>query len=125
MNAYRLVQSRHDYAKKFKSVVVGVDLAISGNVGADYFVITVWGVDGPKNDMYLMYVFRGKGVPYSRQRALLKTVNSKFSPDVIVIESNQYQAVWQKRLVILVCQSISTIPVRISMILSMGFHRYR
>lgn len=93
MNEFTLVSSRENYLMKFDKVVVGCDFAMSSSVGADFSVFTVWGISD-KDDMYLMYFWRGKGISFREQITTLKSININFRPDLIVCESNQFQRIF-------------------------------
>lgn len=93
MDNYTLVRNRDDYAKKFDKVVVGCDFAISSNVGADYYCYTTWGID-EDNVMWLMNIQIGKGKSYEEQLQILKGINARFRPAVMVFESNVFQQIF-------------------------------
>ena len=93
MDNYTLVRNRDDYAKKFDKVVVGCDFAISSNVGADYYCYTTWGID-EDNGMWLMNIQIGKGKSYEEQLQILKGINARFRPAVMVFESNVFQQIF-------------------------------
>lgn len=95
MDNYVLVRSRDDYARKFDKVVVGCDFAISSNVGADYYCYTVWGID-ENNGMWLMNIQIGKGKSYEEQLQILKGINARFRPSVMVFESNVFQQIFSE-----------------------------
>lgn len=90
MEEYMLVKNRGSFPVKFDRVVVGCDLALSGNVGSDYSVFCTWGVDKDEN-MWLINFQRFKGKTYMEQLSILKSINANFQPDVIMMESNQFQ----------------------------------
>lgn len=77
-----------------KKVAIGVDLAISANTDesadADYFVCAVVGLD-ENNKYWVMNIYRERGLSYLQQINVVKRLNSAFAPDVIMVESNQYQ----------------------------------
>ena len=93
MENYTLVRNRDDFPKKFGKVVVGCDFAISGNVGADYYFYTTFGVD-EENGMWLLGVECGKGKTYDEQLQILKGINVRYRPDVMVFESNVFQQIF-------------------------------
>lgn len=93
MENYTLVRDRDDYPMKFNKVVVGCDFAISANVGADYYCYSVFGVD-EENGMWLLNMEFGKGRTYEEQLQILKGINIKFRPDVMVFESNVFQQIF-------------------------------
>ncbi|NCB03763.1 MAG: hypothetical protein EOM67_16650 [Spirochaetia bacterium] len=77
---------------KFKKVAAGVDLAISGNVGADYMVIIVVGLD-ELNRIWLLHMTRLHGAGYNEQIATLQRINHNFNPSVILMETNGFQKI--------------------------------
>jgi hypothetical protein len=93
MDDFKLVQNRESYAKKFIKIVIGCDFAISGSVGADYSVFMVWGID-ELDRMWLLQVFRGKGLSYASQIAMLKRLNIDFRPELILCEQNGFQQIF-------------------------------
>lgn len=93
MDNYTLVRSREDFPKKFQKVVAGCDFSISSSVGADFYCYTVWGVDDD-NSMWLLHIDLGKGLGYDEQLQILKGINARFHPDVMVFESNVFQQIF-------------------------------
>lgn len=93
MENYILVRNRDDFPKKFSKVVTGADFAISSNVGADYYCFTTFGVD-EDNGMWLLDIQIGKGKTYDEQLQILKGINVRFRPDVMVFESNVFQQIF-------------------------------
>lgn len=93
MENYTLVRNRDDFPKKFGKVVVGCDFAISANVGADFYFYTVFGVD-EENGMWLLAAECGKGKTYDEQLQILKGINVRYRPDVMVFESNVFQQIF-------------------------------
>ena len=93
MENYTLVNNRDDFPMRFEKVVVGCDFAISSNVGSDYYVYTIWGVDD-KRDMWLLNMYRDKGKKYHEQMQILKSINIKFRPECMVLEQNVFQQIF-------------------------------
>ena len=93
MENYCLVRSRDDFPRKFDRCVVGADFAISSAVGADYYCYTVWGV-GEDGGMWLLWIEVGKGKKYDEQLQILRGINARFRPDVMVFESNVFQQIF-------------------------------
>lgn len=93
MENYTLVRNRDDFPKKFDKVVVGCDFAISANVGADYYFYTIFGVD-EESGMWLLGVECGKGKTYDEQLQILKGINVRYRPDIMVFESNVFQQIF-------------------------------
>ena len=93
MENYTLVNNRNDFPINFEKVVVGCDFAISSNVGSDYYVYTIWGVD-EKRDMWLLNMFRDKGKKYHEQMQILRSINVRFRPECMVLEQNTFQQIF-------------------------------
>lgn len=92
MENFSLVNNIQNHKIKFRHVVVGVDLALSSSVGADYTVFVTFGIDDKEN-RWLINFYREKGVPYNQQKLKLKNINTAFKPDMIMVETNQFQMV--------------------------------
>lgn len=93
MSDYTVVQNRYSHRIKFKKIAIGADFAISANIGADYSVFTVVGID----DFGIIWVLariRVQGASYNEQIALLKKLNYDFTPDVIMCEENGFQLIF-------------------------------
>ena len=95
MDNYCLVRSRDDFPKKFDKVVVGADFAISSAVGADFYCYTVFGV-GEDGGMWLLWIEVGKGKKYDEQLQILRGINARFRPDVMVFEANVFQQIFSE-----------------------------
>ena len=93
MENYTLVSSRDDFPIRFAKVVTGCDCSISANVGADYFCFSTFGID-EDNGMWLLNMKLGKGKTYDEQLQILKGINVRFRPDVMVFESNVFQQIF-------------------------------
>lgn len=94
MDNYILVRNRDDFPIKFRKVVVGCDFAISSNVGSDYYVFTVWGVDDETGERWLLWMERGKGKTFHEQMQILRGINVRFRPDSMVLEQNVFQQIF-------------------------------
>lgn len=94
MENYTLVDSREEFPVKFSKVVVGCDFAISANVGADYAVFSVWGIDELTDERWLLHLYREKGVKFFEQMNVLRRINSRFRPDLIAMENNTFQQIF-------------------------------
>ncbi len=81
-----------------KSVYIGVDLALSASVGADYTVIFVLGIDHFGN-RWVMDIIRAKGLPFQQQLGLINEAGIKYEADLIFIEANQMQRVFGDELI--------------------------
>jgi hypothetical protein len=92
MQQHVVVKNRASYGVKMKKISIGVDLALSAEANADFFVATVLGCDS-LDCFHVMAVERHKGIRHAQQIALLQRLNADFEPDSIVIECNGYQKV--------------------------------
>ena len=92
MENVKFATSIDDYPIKLKRIHIGVDFAISGNIGADYTVYTVWGVDA-MNNYYLLTYYRGKGMSHNEQIDKIVQLNRLFMPQKIVCEANGFQSI--------------------------------
>lgn len=95
MDNYRLVRNRDDFPKRFNKVVVGADFAISSAVGADFYCYTVFGI-GEDNGLWLLWMEIGKGKKYDEQLQILRGINVRFRPDVMVFEANVFQQIFSE-----------------------------
>lgn len=93
MEKYTVVRNRDDFPMKFNTVVVGCDFAISANVGADYSVFTIWGVDDERG-MWLLNMYREKGKTFHEQIQILKNINVRYRPNIMVVEQNTFQSIF-------------------------------
>lgn len=75
------------------SVFMGVDIARSASVGADYFVIFVIGVDRLGNHT-ILDIIREKGLPFKKQIEKITMTGKRYGADLILIEANSMQQVW-------------------------------
>jgi hypothetical protein len=75
------------------STYMGVDVALSASVGADYFVIFVIGVDA-EGQHHLVDIRRRKGWPFRRQLTEIEMWARYYDCSLVFIESNQAQRVW-------------------------------
>lgn len=94
MENYVLVRNRDDFPIKFNKVVVGCDFAISANVGTDYTVFTIWGVDDETGERWLLHFYRDKGKTFHEQMQVLKGMNVRFRPDTMILEQNTFQQIF-------------------------------
>lgn len=92
MDEYTIEDNIMSFKKKFKKIGVGCDFAISSEVGADYSVFTVVGLDEFDN-YWLIYQWREKGVNYNHQIARMKKIKADFKPNVFMAEDNAFQKV--------------------------------
>lgn len=94
MDNYVLVRNRDDFPIKFNRVVTGCDFSISANVGSDYTVFTTWGIDDDNGERWLLNFHRQKGMTFNEQMQTLRGINSRFRPDVMVLEQNTFQQIF-------------------------------
>lgn len=87
-----LVENRASYPIKLKKVAIGVDWALSANAAADYTEMCVGGVD-ELDQIHLLALVSLHGAGYNEQIATLQRLNSNFSPEVILVETNGFQKV--------------------------------
>jgi len=92
---YRLVGNVEAFGIKFKRVITGGDFAMSAEVGADYTTFTTWGEDDFRN-RWLVNMFHEKGVGFYQQITALKTIGKMFRPDLMVLEENNFQAIYSE-----------------------------
>jgi len=79
------------------SVYMGVDIARSASVGADYFVIFVIGRD-PQGFHHIIDIQRYKGESFKRQLERIELANARYQPGLVFIEANAMQQVWSDEL---------------------------
>lgn len=77
---------------KMKRVICGCDFAISGNIGSDFSVFSVWGIDNNET-YYLMYVWRKSGASHNEQVNQIVAIDQRFKPNMIVCENNGFQKI--------------------------------
>ena len=69
-------------------MLFGVDLAISANTdqsaNADYFVVAIIGLEADTNRYWLLNIYRQRGLSYLQQMNVVKSLNDRFKPDVII-----------------------------------------
>lgn len=92
MENVSLVDNINSFPIKLKRVVIGCDFAISGAIGADFTVYTVWGVDF-NNQYYLLHIWRIKGASHNEQVSKIVQLDSQFKPNKIVCEDNGFQRI--------------------------------
>jgi hypothetical protein len=85
---------------------IGVDIAMSAEAGADYFVIFTVAVNA-KGERWLVNIRRGHGWSFTRQIDEIKEECYLQRPEVVHIEANQAQRVWSDEII-----RTTSIPVR-------------
>lgn len=93
-----LQPKRESIRERGWSVYMGVDIARSASVGADYFVIFVIGIDSNGNH-YIIDIIREKGLPFIRQQEMIKYTARRYGADLVLIESNNMQQVWSDEVI--------------------------
>lgn len=92
--SYQMFNNKFNIPFKLKRICFGVDLAVSANTDEnsdrDYFVVAIIGLD-ENNRYWLLNYYRDKGLSYNKQMEVVKRLNECFKPDLIMVESNQYQ----------------------------------
>ena len=92
MENVRFATSIDDYPFKLVRVHIGVDFAVSGNIGADYTVYSVWGIDTMEN-YYLLYYYRQRGMSHNEQIDKIVQLDRLFRPNKIRCEANGFQSI--------------------------------
>lgn len=87
-----MAPNRASFPVKMKRIAIGVDWALSSNVGADDSWFVVLGEDD-LGQIWLMWFEVLHGVRYNEQIARLRALNMAFNADVIVAETNVFQKV--------------------------------
>lgn len=92
METIRFASSIDDFPFKLTRVHIGVDFAVSGNIGADYTVYSVWGKDAMDN-YYLLYYYRKRGMSHNEQVDKIVQLDRLFYPNKIRCEANGFQSI--------------------------------
>jgi phage terminase large subunit-like protein len=92
METIRFASSIDDFPFKLTRVHIGVDFAVSGNIGADYTVYSVWGKDVMDN-YYLLYYYRKRGMSHNEQVDKIVQLDRLFHPNKIRCEANGFQSI--------------------------------
>lgn len=92
MEMIRFASSIDDFPFKLTRVHIGVDFAVSGNIGADYTVYSVWGKDAMDN-YYLLYYYRKRGMSHNEQVDKIVQLDRLFHPNKIRCEANGFQSI--------------------------------
>lgn len=92
-----------------EGVYMAVDFALSANVGADWTVMVVIGLDVMGN-RWLMEVRRHQGMPYQEQLSLINELGRLYQPGVIMCEGNQAQRIFGDELI-----RMTDLPIRLHM----------
>jgi len=85
------------FSIKLDRVVIGCDFAKSGKVGADYSVFSVWGAkygqEKSQDKYYLIGLWRKRGASHGEQVSRIIGMDTAFSPNKIIAESNGFQEI--------------------------------
>ena len=68
--------------------VIGVDVARSGSVSADYTVAIVLAYDSVKQEKQIVHIWREKGLKISEQTRYIAELSKKFNNCMVVVETN-------------------------------------
>lgn len=91
MENVSFVDNISSYPFRMKKVVIGCDFAKSANIGADYTVFAVVGVD--TNDNYhIIQLWRKQGASANEMVNKLVQMDQMFRPNKIVCEANGFQS---------------------------------
>lgn len=85
---------------------IGVDLALSASVGADYTVIFVLAKDA-HGHRFVVDIVRSKGLSFRKQLELITRVSQRYDPNLIFIEANLFQKVYSDEM-----RRTSDLPVK-------------
>ncbi len=88
----QLTSNIESFSVKFTRIVIGCDFAISGNIGADYTVYTVWGLTSTKQ-YYLINVWRKQGATHNEQLSMIASMDERYRPNKIICEANSFQGI--------------------------------
>lgn len=86
------VDNIESFPFKLKRVVTGCDFAISGNVSADFCAFTTMGIDSMDN-IYKLNIWHKKGASHNEMINQIVSINQRFKPNKIVVETNGFQMV--------------------------------
>lgn len=77
-------------------VASGSDFALSATASADFMCNSVIACTTWKK-LYLMFINREKGVPYSEQMGKLRNVEVNFQPNIMAVENNNFQKIYEEQ----------------------------
>lgn len=92
MENINFAESIDSYPFKMKKVVVGIDFATSGNIGADYTVFTCWGIDYQDN-FHLINIWRKQGASHNEQIDKIVLWDRLYRPNTVICEANGFQGI--------------------------------
>ena len=103
---FSYVQNLSACPVKFEKVVTGCDFALSASAEADYTCFATFGIDSQGN-MWLLDLLHKKGIGFGEQRRELYRIWRQFRPDVMFLESNQFQQLYTE-----IIKTESSMPVK-------------
>ena len=90
---YKLgLEARYWQGQGFQTYM-GVDLALSANAGADYFVAFVIAIEPGTQDRWVVDIVRKKGMGYQEQVDTIVGLSKRYDCNFVFCEANQYQRV--------------------------------
>lgn len=92
MGTIKMVDNIQNYPMRFRKISIGCDFAISANIGADFSVFTVWGLNN-LDEYHLLHIERMQGASHQEQIGKIQWLRSNFAPDIILAEANGFQKV--------------------------------
>lgn len=102
----RLRPTRSEIRERGWTTYMGVDLALSASVGADYTVLFVIAKNA-QGQRFVVDIVRSKGLPFRKQLDLISRVAQRYDPSLIFIESNLFQRVFSDEM-----RRTSDLPVK-------------
>lgn len=102
----RLRPTRAEVRERGWTTYIGVDLALSANVGADFTVLFVIAKDSQGN-RYVVDIVRSKGLSFRKQLELITRVAHRYDPSLIFIEANLFQRIYSDEM-----RRTSDLPVK-------------
>jgi hypothetical protein len=92
-NTLRLRPTRAEIEARGWNTYMGVDIARSANVGADYFVIFVLAKDR-QGQQFVVDIIRSRGLTFRKQLESIVLAAQRYDPGLIYIESNAMQQIY-------------------------------
>lgn len=102
----RLRPTRSEIRERGWTTYMGVDLALSASVGADFTVLFVIAKNS-QGQRFVVDIVRSKGLPFRKQLDLIQRVAQRYDPSLIFIESNLFQRVFSDEM-----RRTSDLPVK-------------
>lgn len=92
MERIEYVENVESFPFRMTKIIIGCDFAISGAIGADNSVFSVWGIDLNDN-YYLLHIKKLHGASHNEQVSTIVSLDQRFKPNKIVCESNGFQSI--------------------------------